>query len=243
MRRATVESIIRWVSFGSSAMTRLPPLSDHEDPVELDDRLASLVEPARTDPDESEPGPAAGFADLGDLGLRVQRVPVEDRSGEADILEAHLESVPARQVDEEARRDRDGQEPVHDPSPEERFPRERPAGVVLVEVDLVPVPGQQGEPHVVRLRNGSPDLAAHFGPDPEVLEKRPVLVHAIPGRKRLSKRNERCGGDESSARALPGAPCNGWRRGRTRPPEQHAESIRNARRTRNRMEESNSVLR
>src|SRR5207249_4166116 len=194
MRRATVESIIRWVSFGSSAMPRLPPLSDHEDPVELDDRFASLVEPARPDPDESEPGPAAGFADLRDSGLRVQRVPMEDRAGEADVLQAHLEAVPARQVDEEARRDRDGQEAVHHPSAEERFPRERPAGVVLVEVDLVRVPREQSEPHIVRLCDGPSDFAAHLGPDPEVLEKRPVLVHAIPGRKRRSKRNERCGG-------------------------------------------------
>src|SRR5881397_3981500 len=108
MRRATVESIIRWASFGSSAMPRLPLLADHEDSIELDDWLASLVEPARPDPDESEPGPAAGFTDLGDLGLGVQRVPVEHRSGEADVLEAHLEAVPARQIDEEARRDRDG---------------------------------------------------------------------------------------------------------------------------------------
>src|SRR2546430_13528 len=123
MSRATVESIIRWVSLGASAMPRLPPLADHEDPIELDDRFASLVEPARPDPDESESGPAAGFADLGARGLGVQRVPVEPGWGESDVLEAHLESVPARQVDEEARRDRDGQEPVHDPPPEERFPR------------------------------------------------------------------------------------------------------------------------
>src|SRR2546425_8472545 len=109
MRRATVESIIRWVSFGSKAMPRFPPLADHEAPVELDDRLVSLVEPARADPDESESGPAAGFAALGDLGLGVQRVPVEDRRGEADILQADLEAVPARQVEEEPRRDRDGQ--------------------------------------------------------------------------------------------------------------------------------------
>src|SRR5437867_12568824 len=128
MRRATVESIIPWVSFGSGAMPRLPPLSDHEDPVELDDRLASLVEPARTDPDESEPGPAAGFADLGDLGLRVQRVPVEDRSGEADILEAHLESVPARQVDEEARRGSLGQIEVYAPRARAQLARRRAAG-------------------------------------------------------------------------------------------------------------------
>src|SRR5207245_3107460 len=98
MRRATVESIIRWVSFGSSAMPRLPPLADHEDPVELDDRLVSLVETARPDPDESEAGPAAGFADLGDLGLGVQRVPVARRSGEADGLEAPLEAGSGRQV-------------------------------------------------------------------------------------------------------------------------------------------------
>src|SRR5207244_5294797 len=136
--------MIRWVSFGTRAMPRLPPLADHEDPVEFDDGFAAFVEPARPDPDESEAGPAAGFADLRNSGLGVQRVPVEDRAGEADILQADLEPVPARRVDEEARRDRDGQESVHDPSPEERLPWERPAGVVLVEVNLVPVPGQQG---------------------------------------------------------------------------------------------------
>src|SRR3989442_12478523 len=167
--------IIRWVSFGTGAMPRLPPLADHEDPVEFDDGLASFVEPARPDPDESEAGPAAGFADLRDSGLGVQRVPVEDRTGEADVLQADLEPVPARRVDEEARCNRDGQESVHDPSPEERFPRERPAGVVLVEVNLVSVSRQEGEPHNVRLPDRPPEPAAHLGPDPEVLEERPVV--------------------------------------------------------------------
>src|SRR5436309_4831150 len=183
MRRATVDSMIRWVSFGTSAMPRLPPLADHEYAVEFDDGFAPLVEPARPDPDESEAGPAAGFADLRHSGLRVQRVPVEDRAGEADVLQADLEPVPARRVDEEARRDRDGQEPVHDPPAEERFPGERPAGVVLVEVNLVPVPGQQGEPHIVRLGDGPSDPAAHLGADPEVLEERPVVVHATLGER------------------------------------------------------------
>src|SRR5436309_8281799 len=135
MRRATVDSMIRWVSFGASAMPRLPPLADHEDPVEFDDGLASFVEPARPDPDESEAGPAAGFADLRDSGLRVQRVPVGDRAGGTDVLQADLEPVPARRVDEEARRDPHGPDSVHDSSPEERFPREHPAPVVLVEVE------------------------------------------------------------------------------------------------------------
>src|SRR5947199_5273082 len=120
--------MIRWVSFGTGAMPRLPPLADHEDPVEFDDGLASFVERACPDPDESEAGPAAGFADLRDSGLGVQRVPVEDRTGEADVLQADLEPVPARRVDEDARRDRDGQEPVHDTTGEARVPRETPGG-------------------------------------------------------------------------------------------------------------------
>src|SRR5439155_17958546 len=74
-------------------------------------------------------------------------------------------------------------EPVHDPPAEERFPGERPAGVVLVEVNLVPVPGQQGEPHIVRLGDGPSDPAAHLGADPEVLEERPVVVHATLGER------------------------------------------------------------
>src|SRR5207247_6064491 len=122
--------MIRWVSFGASAMPRLPPLADHEDPVELDDGLTSFVEPARPDPDESESGPAAGFADLGDLGLGVQRVPVEHRSGGADVLEAYLESVPARQVNEEARRDGAGREPVAAPDAEAALHGERQSRAV-----------------------------------------------------------------------------------------------------------------
>src|SRR5438445_3185826 len=198
--------MIRLVSFGTSAMPRLPPLADHEYAVEFDDGFASLVEPARPDPDESEAGPAAGFADLRNSGLGVQRVPVEDRAGEADILQADLEPIPARRVDEEARCNRDGQESVHDPPAEERFPGERPAGVVLVEVNLVRVPGQQGEPHIVRLRDGAPDLAAHLGPDPEVLEERPVLVHATLGERGSRNVMNVVGPPESSARALPSAP-------------------------------------
>src|SRR2546426_9156061 len=178
MRRATVESIIRWVSLGANAMPRLPPLADHEHPVEFDDGFAALVEPARPDPDESEAGPAAGFADLRNSGLGVQRVPVEDRAGEADVLQADLEPVPARRVDEEARCNRDGQESVHDPSPEERLPWERPAGVVLVEVELGPAPGRPGKPHIVRLPAGRPDPAAPLAPDPERLEHRPRAAPA-----------------------------------------------------------------
>src|SRR2546422_2842761 len=235
--------MIRWVSFGTSAMPRLPPLADHEDQVEFDDGFASFVEPARPDPDESEAGPTMGFADLRDSGLRVQRVPVEDRAREADVLQADLEPVPARRVDEKACRDGDGQESVHDPSPEERFPREHPAGVVLVEVDLVPVPGQQGEPHIVRLRDGAPDLAAHLGPDPEVLEERPVLVHATLGERGSRNVMNVVGRLVSSARALPNAPAQRLVARPPPPPEERVESILNTRRTRNRMKEGNSVLR
>src|SRR5436309_8189310 len=243
MRRATVDSMIRWVSFGTSAMPRLPPLADHEYTVEFDDGFASFVEPARPDPDESEAGPAAGFADLRDSGLRVQRVPVEDRAGEADVLQADLEPVPARRVDEEARRDRDGQEPVHDPPAEERFPGERPAGVVLVEVNLVPVPGQQGEPHIVRLGDGPSDPAAHLGADPEDLEERPGVVHATRGERGSRNVMNVMGARNHPPKGFP--PHRGQQAVARppRPPEERAESILNTRRARNRMEKSNSVLR
>src|SRR6266487_3326564 len=183
MSRATVERRSRWVSLGAWAMPSLPFLPDHEDPVELDDRLASLVEPARPQPHEAEPRPTPGFPDLRDFRLRVQRVAVEDRSGEPYVLHANLEPVAARRVDEEPCGNRDGQEAVHDPPPVERCPREGSAGVILVEVDLVRIPGQQGEPHVVRLRDGPSDLAPDLRPDPEVLEKRPVLVHGDPAER------------------------------------------------------------
>src|SRR5207249_6551943 len=68
--------------------------------------------------------------------------------------------------------------------PEERFPGKRPARVVLVEMDLVRVPRQEGEPHVVRLRHGPPDLSVDLGPDLEVFEKWPVVLQRNPRSER-----------------------------------------------------------
>src|SRR5437763_1124950 len=167
----TVVTSSRWASFGAKSTPGLPLFPDHEDPVELDDNLPSLVEAPRPDSDESEARAAPGLPDLRDPGVRVDRVPVEDGAGKPDVLEPDLEAVPARPVDEQARRDRDRQEAVHDPPPEERFPGKGPSCVVLVEMDLVRVPRQEGEPHVVRLRHGPPDPSLDLGPDLEVVEK------------------------------------------------------------------------
>src|SRR5438552_17418301 len=180
----TVVTSSRWASFGAKSTPGLPLFPDHEDPVELDDNLPSLVEAPRPDPDEPEARATPGLPDLRDLGVRVNRVPVEDGAGKPDVLEPDLEAVPTRPIDEQARRDRDRQEAVHDPPPEERFPGKRPAGVVLVEMDLVRVPRQEGEPHVVRLRHGPPDLSVDLGPDLEVFEKWPVVLQRNPRSER-----------------------------------------------------------
>src|SRR5438046_6511630 len=148
----TVVTSSRWASFGAKSTPGLPIFPDHEGPVELADNLPSLVEAPRPDPDEPEARATPGLPDLRDLGVRVDRVPVEDRAGKPDVLEPDLKAVPARPVDEQARRDRNRQEAVHDPPPEERFPGKRPAAVVLVEMDLVRVPRQEGDRHVVSLR-------------------------------------------------------------------------------------------
>src|SRR6266480_3743543 len=77
----TVVTSSRWASFGAKSTPGLPPFPDHEDPVELDDNLPSLVEAPRPDPDESEARSAPGLPDLRDPGVRVDRVPVEDGAG------------------------------------------------------------------------------------------------------------------------------------------------------------------
>src|SRR5207249_10936990 len=190
----TVVTSSRWASFGAKSTPGLPPFPDHEDPVELDDDLPSFVQAPRPDPDESEARATPGLPDLRDLGVRVDRGSMEDGAGKPDVLEPDLEAVPARPVDEEARRDRNRQEAVHDPPPEERFPGKRPARVVLVEMDLVRVHRQEGEPHVVRLRHGPPDLSLDLGPDLEVFEKWPVVLQRnSPVRKRPSRHYEACG--------------------------------------------------
>src|SRR5947207_2731358 len=180
----TVVTSSRWASFGAKSTPGLPPFPDHEDPVELDDNLPSFVEAPRPDPDKSEARATPGLPDLRDLGVRVDRVPVEDGAGKPDVLEPDLEAVPARPVDDQARRDRDRQEAVHDPPPEERFPGKHPARVVLVEMDLVRVPRQEGEPHVVRLRHRASHLSVDLGPDLEVFEKWPVVLQRNPRSER-----------------------------------------------------------
>src|SRR5205814_493339 len=117
----TVVTSSRWASFGAKSTPGLPLFPDHEDPVELDDNLPSFVEAPRPDPDKSEARAAPGLPDLRDLGVRVDRVPVEDGAGKPDVLEPDLEAGPARPVDEQARRDRDRQEAVHGAQTEDRL--------------------------------------------------------------------------------------------------------------------------
>ena len=132
------------------------------------------------DRDEPEGGPAPGLPDFRDLRLGVHRVPVEDGPREPHPVDPDLEPVPARLVDQEPGRDRDREEAVHHPPPVERFAREDPPRVVLVEVDLVRVPREEGEPDVVRLRDRAPRLAPEPRADLEILEERPLLVHGNP---------------------------------------------------------------
>src|SRR5205809_5640721 len=122
----TVVTSSRWASFGAKSTPGLPLFPNHEDPVELDDNLPSFVEAPRPDPDEPEARATPGLPDLRDLGVCIDRVPVEDRAGKPDVLEPDLEAVPTRPIDEQARRDRNRQEAVHHSPPEERFPGKRP---------------------------------------------------------------------------------------------------------------------
>src|SRR6266540_4319825 len=192
MSRAIVETISRCVSLGASAMPRHPLLPDHEDAIELDDRLASLVEPARPKPDEAEPGTTSGFPDLRDLRLRIDRIPVEHGAREAYVLHADLEPIATRHLDEHTRRDRDGQEAVHDPPPAERLSGKVAPRVILAEVNLVRIPGQEGEPHVVRLRDGPPDLAPYLRADGKSSKKGPSSSMGSR-RTRPARRIEDCG--------------------------------------------------
>src|SRR5216110_1521718 len=86
----TVVTSSRWASFGAKSTPGLPLFPNHEDPVELDDNLPSLVEAPRPDPDKSESRSAPGLPDLRDPGVRVDRVPVEDGAGKPDVLEPDL---------------------------------------------------------------------------------------------------------------------------------------------------------
>src|SRR5207245_8310253 len=95
----------------------------------------------------------------------------------------------------------------------------------------------------VRLRDGAPDLAAHLGPDPEVLEERPVLVHATLGERGSRNVMNVVGATNRFTEGFPLHPRQEPVARPPRPPEERVESILNTRRTRNRMKEGNSVLR
>src|SRR2546429_7185845 len=103
-RHPADSSICRRYSFSARAIPGLPLLPDHEDPVELDDGLGALIEAARADPYEAETGPTPGFAHLGHLGLRIDRISVEDGAGGTDVLAPDFESVAARPPDADVRR-------------------------------------------------------------------------------------------------------------------------------------------
>src|SRR6267143_5176569 len=132
MRRPTVERRSRCASLRTGVTPGHPPLADHEHAIELDHGIASLVEPARMNSDETEAGPAPRLPCLQDFCVRVEGVSVEDGPCEAHALDAHLEAVLARDIDEDSCGNRHRQEPVHDPPPVERLPGEVPASVVFV---------------------------------------------------------------------------------------------------------------
>src|SRR5712692_10491765 len=101
-----------------------------------------------------------------DLALGVDGLALEQRVGQLDLVPAQGEAVFARIRHAETGHNRNRQRRVHERPPELGLRR-----VVLIEMDLVGVVGQQGEPDVVGLGNRPPNPAAVDVADLEVLVK------------------------------------------------------------------------
>src|SRR5947209_8082775 len=131
---------------------------EHDRAVLFDATLPDLYDPP--------PRPRARFAHVDDLAVGVERVALEQRGRERDLVPAERESVLARVRDHESRDHADAQDAVHERTPELRL-----SGVVLVDVDGVCVVRQQREPDVVGLRDRASARRAMHVAHLEVLEE------------------------------------------------------------------------
>ncbi len=156
--------------FGVRARERVadlvrPAPVGHERPVELDHDLATLVDAPAPHRDDADARVRLRLAHGHDLALCPQRVADEHRLGQLDVAPAEiggrvLAGVGHGEADDERERER----AVH-----ERLTELRPLRVRHVEVDLVRVQRQAGEPDVVRVRDRAAEAAAEHVTDIEVL--------------------------------------------------------------------------
>src|SRR5882724_507099 len=159
-----------FVDFGEEAPARRVGLLPHQHaPHVVDDDLALLLDAARADLDDAALGVRPRLALLAHTRLGVERVAREERMGQLDLVPAERHAVLADVGDAHARYDGQGQRAV-----DQALAELGPPGEVIVEVDLVRVVGEQGEPDVVGLRDRPAEPAAVDVADVEVLEEPPL---------------------------------------------------------------------
>src|ERR1700730_1293046 len=141
-------------------------LPDHDGTLAADHDGAILLVAAGADGDDPLGWVGSGLSDVEHLTFRVQGVAGKERVRHTHLVPAQCEAVLTDVFHAHPGRNSEGQRAV-DKAPAEGSAR----AVVVVEVNLVGVVGQQGEGDVVALRHRPPVAAAVYVADGEVLEE------------------------------------------------------------------------
>src|SRR5258708_1177358 len=120
----------------------------HERARHREHHRAVVLDPALADFHDAPAGSRSARTKLEDFVVRVQRLALEEWIRKAELIETERESVLAGLRDEEPGDDPHGEAAVHERSLEWKERR-----VMLVEMDLVRVVGEQRVPDVVGLRH------------------------------------------------------------------------------------------
>ena len=128
---------------------------DHESSYELDYDFPPLIDPPTAHGDDSNRRTRLRFPGVGDLGLGPQGVTDKNRIRERDVGPAKVGGgVLARVRVGEAGDQREGEAGV-----DERLTKLGAFGVLVVEMNLIRIERELGEPLIVGLGNCSPESA------------------------------------------------------------------------------------
>ena len=141
-------------------------LPDHERATEFDDDVTLLVEAGCLDADDALSGTGFRLARLEDLALRVDRVALEDRVRQLDLVPAEVRDAVDGEIDHRL----SGHEREREAGVDEWAFELGVTRVFRVEVDRVGVHREAREPHVVGLRDRPAQRVLVDVADDEVLE-------------------------------------------------------------------------
>jgi hypothetical protein len=122
----------------------MPPFIHHNRPLEFQDGYPILIKARRFHPHDPHMRPRSGLPFLQNLAAGVDRIPLKDGGGKANLVPAEVDSILRDVADGEARDQGQGEGGVDQGAAKFGL-----GGVGLVEVDGIRVHGQGREPDII----------------------------------------------------------------------------------------------